>query len=373
MSVITAIQNIEKNMHAFALEQTFTGEPSNPMLAPRGVFLHEKILVVSDTGQNRVFIWKNFDERIEQKATVVLGQTGNSNTERNAGDSVNASSLQYPSGVWTNGKKLIVADAWNHRVLIWHSMPTTNGQPADVVLGQMDFESNQPNVMGLGKMPTAHTLYWPYGVFSDGNHLWVADTGNRRVLFYNKIPEANFAGADGLVGQEHYCDKDYDNNNAVWPYSVKINTNGSMAIADTQYYRVMLWKNYRDAFNKPADTIIGQADINSSGQNQFKLKPAANTLNWCYDCCFWKNGIAVADTGNSRILVWNDLPEINNVPANSLIGQQHFEMNGESSLSMKTTLQNEMYWPFTVNTCDDKLIVADTGNHRILIYKPIAK
>ena len=137
---------------------------------------------------------------------MVLGQTDNSNTGRNAGDSVNASSLQYPSGVWTNGKKLIVADAWNHRVLIWHSMPTKNGQPADVVLGQMDFESNQPNIMGLGKIPTAHTLYWPYGVFSDGNHLWVADTGNRRVLFYNKIPEANFAGG-WPGGAGHYLIK----------------------------------------------------------------------------------------------------------------------------------------------------------------------
>lgn len=346
----------------------FYGEANNALLAPRCVCMHNHLLVVSDTGQNRVFVWKHFSFQNHQQPDVVLGQKENNETERNAGATVSASSLQYPSAVWTNGEKLVVADAWNHRVLIWHSLPTQNFQPADTVVGQMNFESNLPNVMGIGKLPTAHTLNWPYGVFSNGKELWIADTGNRRVLYYHTIPTTNFAGADELIGQDTFFDKDYDNNNAVWPYAVKISSNNEMIIADTQYYRALLWSNWKDALTKKAEIIIGQKNINDNGQNQYQLKPSANTLNWVYDGCFYNNGIAIADTGNSRILLYNKLPELSNAVANEQIGQPNFETHGETSLSMKSTIANEMYWPFAINACNELLLVADTGNHRILFY-----
>jgi hypothetical protein len=376
LSINIASENLDSNAPklntTFVQVCKFIGEADNPLLAPRGVFFDKNVLTVSDTAQNRVFIWNNFEYNKTQKATVVLGQLENTNTERNAGNTVSASSLQYPSGLWTNGKILIVADAWNHRVLIWNNIPTTNGQAADVVIGQKDFESNQPNIGGIGKSPTAQTLYWPYGVWSNGKSLWIADTGNRRVLFFENIPTENYAAADKVIGQQTMNEKDYDGNNAVWPYSVKINTEGNLAITDTQYYRVLLWKNHKDAFTKNADTIIGQPTLQSNGQNQFYLKPKSNTLNWCYDCCFYKNGIAVADTGNSRILIWNEIPTDNNEHANTLIGQPNFSVNGESSLSFSTTVENEMYWPFAINSFEDNIIVADTGNHRVLFYKPVA-
>ncbi len=93
-----------------------------------------------------------------QDPDVVLGQEIIEGTGRNQNEKVSASSLQYPSGIWTNGEKVMIADAWNHRVLIWLSFPKEHGQPADVVLGQPDFESNEPNVKGLGHNPSARTL-----------------------------------------------------------------------------------------------------------------------------------------------------------------------------------------------------------------------
>jgi hypothetical protein len=348
----------------------FYGEANNALLAPRGVSMHNHLLVVSDTGQNRVFIWKHFSFQHQQQADVVLGQRESNEKERNAGTGVSASSLQYPSAVWTNGEKLIVADAWNHRVLIWHTLPTQNFQPADTVVGQMDFESNLPNVMGIGKQPTAHTLNWPYGVFSNGKELWIADTGNRRVLYYHSIPETNFAGSDEVIGQDTFSNKDYDNNNAVWPYAVKIGSKNEMMIVDTQYYRVLLWHNWKEALTKKAEIIIGQKNINDNGQNQYQLKPSANTLNWVYDGCFYNNGIAIADTGNSRIVLYHQFPTQNNISADEQMGQPNFETHGETSLSMKSNIHNEMYWPFAVNTNTHLLIAADTGNHRIIFYTP---
>ncbi|HEY0297613.1 MAG TPA: hypothetical protein VGB84_00195 [Arachidicoccus sp.] len=359
------MQTIATIKPAFILTPSIQGKD---LLAPRGVSASRDVLAVSDTGQNRVFLWKNFSYQRNEEPDVVLGQDDFSGTGRNTGTKVNASSLQYPSGVWTDGQKLIVADAWNHRVLIWHSLPTQNGQPADVVVGQKDFEHNEPNIEGLSKAPSARSLYWCYGVTCDGKSLWIADTGNRRVLFYNEIPRENFAAANKVIGQDSFEQRDYDPGNAIWPYSVKCSIEGALAITDTQYYRVLIWKNKEGAFTQKADIILGQKDFESNGQNQYRSLPAANTLNWCYDSDFYKNGIFVTDTGNSRILHWKNLPEENNTNADGLFGQPNFETNGESSLSMKNTIENEMYWAFAITTHQQYLIVADTGNHRILFY-----
>lgn len=348
----------------------FRGEPGNALLAPRGACLHGDTLVVSDTGKNRVLIWKHFLFDEYQPADVILGQSGPEPTAPNGGDTAGAASLHYPSGIWTDGDRLIVADAWNHRVLIWHKLPEQHGQPADVVIGQMDFESCQPNVTGVGKDCTAHTLNWPYGVWSDGEQLWIADTGNRRVLYFHKIPGSNFSGADEVIGQELFTERDYNHENAIWPYSVKVSPDGALVIADTQYYRVLFWRHWQDALHRKAERIIGQPDNEGNGQNQYQLQPSARTLNWCYDACFYRHGLAIADTGNSRILIKNQLPVENNEAADALIGQPRFDINGESSLSMKTTQTNEMYWPFAVNAAGEILVVADTGNHQLLFYKP---
>jgi hypothetical protein len=260
-----------------------------------------------------------------------------------------------------------VADAWNHRVLIWNSFPTENGQPADVVVGQPTMQNNSPNVEGVGTKASAKNLYWPYGVWSDGKHLWIADTGNRRVLFYEIIPSENYTAADKVIGKNNFEEKDYESENAVWPYSVKVSADGVLAITDTQYYRVLIWKHWQDAFTKTADVIIGQPDLESCGQNQARLKPQANTLNWCYDMVMKDGSLWLADTGNSRILFFKKIPTTNNQPADEQVGNINFETIGEH-LDVGKQDSERLYWPFAVTMTEDKLIVADTGNHRIAFY-----
>ncbi|MEM6515947.1 MAG: hypothetical protein AAF688_07165 [Bacteroidota bacterium] len=344
----------------------FKGSKKMPFLAPRGLFVANGKLLVSDTGRNRVFIWNNIPNETYQEPDVILGQETIDDIGRNSKTNVSASTLHYPSGIWSDGKKVIVADAWNHRVLIWNSLPTFNAQPADVVLGQPDFQSNQPNVMGQAANPKANTLNWPYGVFSDGKELWIADTGNRRVLFFNEIPTKNFTPADRVIGKPDFETRDFENKDPVWPYSIKINDDGVLAITDTQFYRILIWNNKDNAFNSQADTIIGQENFNDSGQNQFRLSPEANTLNWTYDTCFFNKGILVNDTGNSRILIFDDIPQTNNVFANAIIGRPNFQTSSEYKGNLTGT-SSAIYWPFSVTTFGNRLFIADTGNHRLVI------
>lgn len=346
----------------------FKGPESTPFLAPRGVFLHQGALFVSDTGRNRVFIWLNLPKSMYQEPDIVLGQGDADGTGRNAGGEVTGSTLQYPSGIWSDGQRLIVADAWNHRVLIWHKMPTYHGQPADTVVGQPDFASNQPNAKGVGADPSSRTLYWPYGVFSDGERLWIADTGNRRLLYFDALPTAHFSPAQQVIGKPDFNSRDYENQDPIWPYSVKIGPNGAMAVADTQYYRILLWNDWKKAFDNRADSIIGQADLDANGQNQYMLHPMPNTLSWCYDACFHKQGILVADTGNSRILQFHNLPQASNLPADGLIGKPDFFTGSENAETVFGT-ENNLYWPFSMYENEGLLAVADTGNHRVLIYQ----
>jgi sugar lactone lactonase YvrE len=352
------------------VEQTFIfrGDEGNPLLAPRGVWSVGDKLIVADTGQNRVFIWHKIPKNEYEKPDLVLGQLETNDTGRNSGHQVSASTLQYPSGIWSDGQKLIVADAWNHRVLIWNTFPTTHGQSADVVLGQPDFESNQPNVKGIGSSPTSQSLNWCYGVFSDGEKLWICDTGNRRILYYEKIPTQSFQKANAVIGKPSFEERDYENHEPIWPYSVRVSPNGQMAITDTQYYRTLVWNDWQSAFSAPADIIIGQPDFDSNGQNLYSLFPKKNSLNWVYDSFFYKNGLFVADTGNSRLLWFETIPTENATNADNLIGHANFNIGSENANTRYGT-DKQLYWPFSICIVQNQLFVADTGNHRIIIFQ----
>ena len=50
----------------------FRGSEQKPFLAPRGVFVAKEMLSVSDTGQNRFFIWHSIPPTEFQELDVCL-------------------------------------------------------------------------------------------------------------------------------------------------------------------------------------------------------------------------------------------------------------------------------------------------------------
>jgi hypothetical protein len=75
----------------------------------------------------------------------------------------------------------------------------------------------------------------------------------------------------------------------------------------------------------------------------------------------------VADTGNSRVLRFSQLPQTSNPAADGLIGKHNFFTGSENAETVFGT-EKSMYWPFSICADADTLAVADTGNHRILLY-----
>ena len=126
-------------------------------------------------------------------ASLVLGQPDFVTTAINVG----ANGLRTPTGIATNGQILAVADTDNNRVLIWNSIPTVIGQPADLVLGQSNFTNGN---VGLD----AKSFRGPQGVWIQGNQFFVADTQNHRVMIWNNIPTTNDQPADLVLGEPSF-------------------------------------------------------------------------------------------------------------------------------------------------------------------------
>ena len=104
------------------------------------------------------------------------------------------------TAVASDGVHVVVADTDHNRVLIWNSIPSVNNQPADVVVGQPDFTSISPSA----NAPTAKSMRGPQGVWIQNGKLYVADTQDNRVLIYNRIPTANGAAADVVLGAPNF-------------------------------------------------------------------------------------------------------------------------------------------------------------------------
>ena len=173
--------------------QNISGCSATNMFNPLDVLTVDGKLIIADTSNNRVLIYNSIPTKNGAAADIVLGQ----NSLNNGCPSNNGrSGLQSPSGIWSDGKRLVVVDSDNNRVLIWNSFPTTNAAPADVVIGQPDF-------FNTAVRPTSARDFnnpW-FGVFSNGRQLFVSDSNNHRILVWNSFPTQNYQEADIVLGQ----------------------------------------------------------------------------------------------------------------------------------------------------------------------------
>src|SRR5260370_15828016 len=102
-----------------------------------------------------------------------------------------AATLSIPRFALSDGKRLFIADGGNDRVLVYNTIPTLNGQRADVILGQPDefndvvtdsTDTFRPDSNILRS--SANTVRTPLGLAWDGTNLFVSDPFDRRVLAF---------------------------------------------------------------------------------------------------------------------------------------------------------------------------------------------
>jgi hypothetical protein len=165
---------------------------------PTGVFYHaeEDKLFVVDQGNNRVLIWNKLPREVGAPADLVLGQKDFYSREVNGGVGsriASNSGFYFPTDIVYGRKGLFVSDSSNNRIMVWTELPTENGQPADLVIGQSDFVQNKFN---RNSDITACSLNDPYGLYldedpedeEDTGRLYICDRGNSRVVVWDELP-----------------------------------------------------------------------------------------------------------------------------------------------------------------------------------------
>jgi len=217
----------------------------------------DKLLISDDN--NRVLIYNHIPTENNASADFVLGQnsltTCIANDDDQDGKEDNhptARTFHSPNGMWSDGKKLVINDYFNNRTLIWNTFPTENFTPADVVLGQNNFDMqalNDDDQDGQkDSHPTARTLRHPYdGVTSNSKQLFIADYGNNRVLIWNTFPTKNFTPADVVLGQKDMNTRDINctkitASSLCFPDGVAI-TNSELFVTDSENNRVLIFNS----------------------------------------------------------------------------------------------------------------------------------
>ncbi|OGQ59944.1 MAG: hypothetical protein A3G92_03145 [Deltaproteobacteria bacterium RIFCSPLOWO2_12_FULL_38_8] len=301
-------------------------------------------------------------------ANLVLGQSNFITTGSNANSTASDSSLSNPKGIFFDGTKLYIADTSNNRVLIWNTNPTSNKQSADVVVGQANKTSNSPN---QGSTASCATLSGPTSVHVNGGRLFIADTGNHRILIYNTIPTSDGATANRVVGHAD-CTQTAANRLDGSTAGVRADTlssptdvfyNGSkMVIADSGNHRVLVYNSLPTNTSEDADVVVGQTDKEKASLNS----PNANTLSSPSGVYANDDKLLIADTGNNRILIFNTIPTSDNTSANTVIGQTSMTTSGSGTSSSTLSGPTDIH-----ADSESRLAIADKGNHRVLIYDTI--
>ncbi len=314
-----------------------------------------------------------------QSALRVLGvppqqQQGQPNTTYPNQYSLGNGSSTVSPGVFTMGNHLFVADTLENRVVEydipsnWPVASTASPSPAiSTVVGQTALNVGQAN-QNLA-FPNASTLSAPYAGAFLGTQMWVADTGNNRILAYPQS-SGGYNTASLVLGQINF---NYNAPNLIEGREVNL-TGGSLGsaasamvidnststphlyVADPGNNRVLCFVDARvvGATTPPAlaTLVIGQPDLYTSEINYptgNAQQPTATGLNNPVGVAVDNKGnLYVADAGNGRVLRFpapfsQNLPGETAESANLVLGQPSF-----TSPLIQNADANSMHTPWGV-------------------------
>lgn len=332
------------------------------MYAPRGVCLTDSAVIAADTGNHRLLVWHDpLPDADHADADVVIGH----------GDMVTEGPELFflPTGVMVTGDgRLVVADAWHHRILVWDTVPRSSGTSPTMVLGQAGLE-------GVTEGCGPQQFYWPFGIAMVDGVFWVADTGNRRVLGWTGgLPEPG-QPADLVLGQDDFVSRGENRDGPVaadslrWPHAIT-SVGDTMFVADAGNHRVLGWCGAADR-SRPADIVIGQPTFETAVE--FPYRPQGpRAFRFPYAVTSSPEGsLFVADTSNNRIAIVDDAEatfrsESVGAAFDRVLGQPDLDANGENRWDR--VQHDSLCWPYGLSYCGGRVGVADSGNNRVVVW-----
>ena len=255
-------------------------------------------LILSDRNNNRVLIWNSLPTQ-NTEPDIVLGQKDFISNDPGTG----LDQMNWPVSVSVGGGKLAVTDTNNDRILVWNSFPVISGQPADIVINS-----------GIINSPSAdnkRSIFWPWGVWTDGKKLAVTSTRNGIILLWNSFPLKNDQPADiylkgqGKIGTPRTITSD-GNHLIVGDHNSKVANGGTGQPAPGNF----VWKSWPTTDDQPYDF--------------FMQNPSDPNGAWMQGAFTDDNKLAMIGTG---IHIWNSFPQDSNDQPDISVGIAGFGQN----------------------------------------------
>jgi len=268
---------------------------------------------------------------------------------------------------------LYVADTGNNRVLGWKnatSSTLTNLQNPDLVIGQPNSYTTLPSINGGLNQPT--------GLLVDAKgNLYVADSGNNRVLRYPTPFAAAASQPDIVLGQpDMFTSKSPNQGGKVSAKTLELAVGGSIYIAamamdasgnlyvcDGGNERVLQYAAASltsGAADPAAAVVIGQAGFTAVVEptSPLDLNGVYVPAGLAFDS---KGTLFVSDSYVNRLLVFT--PPFSN-------GMAASRLAGIVNPSPPTATASTLSIPEGIVMLNNGPAVADSGNNRLLIFDP---
>ncbi len=225
-----------------------------------------------------------------------------------------------------------------------------SGQAASAVIGQSSF-----SVTTGGITPTALSLA--------GGKLFVTDRGQRLLTF--DISRLLSSGRDKPESSRASCLVCIESPISVVPQSVisgvsRVGTYAnSVAIADPENHRVLLWRDSTSADAASGPDVVLGTGLAAGGPI------SGNSLVDPISVALDGKRLFVGDAGLHRVLIWNSLPTTATQPADVVLGQPDL---GSSSGNLPAPAR--IVRPSALVSDGTNLFVADALAHRVLVFSP---
>ena len=339
-----------------------------------------QLLFFSDRGNSRVLVWDIDPQRLETgvDAIAVIGQPDFYSREARAG----ASGLSSPSGLAYDPERqnLFVADG--NRVMVFdvsdQSLDQVAGFEAFAVVGQPDFESNEPNE-DLRKFSNG-----PISLDYEFSRLLVGSFTKNRVLMFDVSP-ARLEGASNpdavaVLGQPDFESTDPAvSQTRLTMARVTVDTERQMAYVPDGYpagNRINIFDIHPDRMQQTLTPMISQiGHINPDGEPDFLSRSANDRIT----PRGWTQGrdvtvdtvdhrLIMSDNYSHRVMIF-ELDRMNRLlerGATWVFGQEDpasaVLLPGRDATTIKLPLAVEY------DESHKRLFVADSWNNRVLVY-----
>ena len=190
------------------------------------------------------------------------------------------------------------------------------------------------------------------------------------MLIWNTLPKTDQAGAEVVVGEPDFA----TTTGGCGPATLMVPEGAfvygnKLIIGDTGNDRVLIYNSIPTSPGASPDLVLGQDSLTTCAADDdaqtgsSTTTPTARTLRGPIGV--WTEGtrLVVADGGNGRVLIWDTFPDHDFQPADVVVGQANRTSANTSSVSDST--MNEAYYVASNGT---QLFASDSGNNRVLVW-----